>query len=119
MVADVVPPVRLALAGAERLLGKPLIQEPTDPATGEITPIKLVTGHGPAFTAAEPARFVASRPELVHVRTRCKSPGQNGVRERGFESLEYERLHRTEISDGPVFAEQAEDHQRISDRIRQ
>jgi putative transposase len=32
--------------------------------------------------------------ELLHIRTRAKSPGQNGVRERAFGSLKYEHLYR-------------------------
>ncbi len=49
------------------------------------------------------ARFAATidrRPELGHVWTRVRTPGQNGVRERGFESLKYERLYREHITDG-------------------
>ncbi len=41
----------------------------------------------------------ASRPELRNVRTRVKTPGQNGVRERAFGSLKYERLYREQIDD--------------------
>jgi len=36
---------------------------------------------------------------LDHVRTRVRTPGQNGVRERGFQSLKYERLYREQIDD--------------------
>ena len=39
-------------------------------------------------------------PELIHIRTRRKSPGQNGVRESAFGSLKYEHLYRHEIDDG-------------------
>ena len=44
---------------------------------------------------------------LEHIRTRRKSPGQNGVRERAFGSLKYEHLHRHEITDGPTIAVEA------------
>ena len=37
-----------------------------------------------------------------------KSPGQNGSRERGFESLKYERLYLEEIEDGLDPARHAE-----------
>lgn len=37
-----------------------------------------------------------------------KSPGQNGVRERGFESMKYERLHFEQIDDGLALAEHTE-----------
>jgi transposase InsO family protein len=65
-----------------------------NPKTGEIRRIKLVTDNGGAFKGVAFARFIASRPELLHIRTRAKSPGQNGVRERGFGSLKYEHLYR-------------------------
>ena len=45
------------------------------------------------------AAFIAAHPELRHVRTRVNTPGQNGVRERAFESLKYERLYREDIID--------------------
>lgn len=54
--------------------------------------IRLVTDNGGAFKGAAFAKFIASRPELAHIRTRAKSPGQNGVRERAFGSLKYEHL---------------------------
>lgn len=37
---------------------------------------------------------------LAHVRTRHRSPHTNGVVERWFESLKYERLYREEIPSG-------------------
>jgi transposase InsO family protein len=37
-----------------------------------------------------------------------KSPGQNGVRERAFESLKYERLYRQPIDDPLDLAREAE-----------
>jgi putative transposase len=65
-----------------------------------VHPVKLVTDNGPAFKAIGFARFIDSRPELVHIRTRRKSPHTNGVRERAFGSLKYEHLYREEITDG-------------------
>jgi len=41
--------------------------------------------------------FITGRPELRHVRTRVRTPCQNGVRERAFQSLKYERLYRQQI----------------------
>ena len=81
----------------------------TDPDTGEIRPITIVTDNGGPFRSARFAATIDSRTELHHVRTRVRAPGQNGVRERGFESLKYERLYRGHITDGPVLAEHAED----------
>jgi transposase InsO family protein len=92
---DAIEAVRIAIAEAERLGGAPLSQLlPVNPDTGQPQRIKLVTDNGGAFKGTAFARFIASRPELLHIRTRAKSPGQNGVRERGFGSLKYEHLYR-------------------------
>jgi putative transposase len=92
---DAIEAVRIAIAEAERLGGAPLAQLlPVNPDTGQPHRIKLVTDNGGAFKGVAFARFIASRPELLHIRTRAKSPGQNGVRERGFGSLKYEHLYR-------------------------
>lgn len=93
--ADAIEAVKIAISEAERLGGAPLAQLlPAHPDTGAPVRIKLVTDNGPAFKGAAFAKFIASRPELVHIRTRAKSPGQNGVRERAFGSLKYEHLYR-------------------------
>ncbi len=93
--ADAIAAVEIAIAEAGRLGGAPLLQLlPVHPDTGHPVRIKLVTGNGGAFKGAAFARFIASRPELLHIRTRAKSPGQNGVRERAFGSLKYEHLYR-------------------------
>jgi putative transposase len=68
--------------------------------TGEIRPIALVTDNGPCFKSVRFAAYIERRPELIHIRTRRKSPNQNGVRERAFGSLKYEHLYRLEIDDG-------------------
>jgi hypothetical protein len=99
--ADAIEAVRIAIAEAERLSGAPLLSlPPVNPDTGLPHRIKLVTDNGGAFKGAAFARFIASRPELLHIHTRANSPGQNGVRERGFGSLTYEHLYRvhTEIA---------------------
>jgi transposase InsO family protein len=80
--ADAIAAVRLAIAEAERLAGVALSDQLVDPGTGQIRRIKLVTDNGSAFKGAAFAAFIASRPELLHIRTRRRSPGQNGVRER-------------------------------------
>ena len=59
----------------------------------------LVTDNGGPFRSFRFAPFIAAHPELRHVRTRVKTPGQNGVRERAFESPKYERLYREDIVD--------------------
>jgi putative transposase len=92
---DAIAAVELALAEADRLAsqtdpdapGRTLLEQLTDLVTGEITPITLVTDNGGPFRSARFAAFIASRPELTHVRIKARSPGQNGVRERAFGSL--------------------------------
>jgi transposase InsO family protein len=101
---DAIAALRVALDEVTALLGRPLIDVVTDPATGQIRPVTVVTDNGPAFKSIAFARFFAAHPELKHVRTRKKSPHTNGVRERAFGSLKYERLYREEIPDGPTLA---------------
>ena len=115
---DAICAVKIAIAEAERLLSGSLLEHLTDPATGDVRPICLVTDNGPCFKSNDFAKFIASRPELVHIRTRIKSPGQNGVRERGFGSLKYQRLYRVEITDGHELAEQAESYRQVFNTIR-
>ena len=62
-------------------------------------PITLVTDNGGPFRSFRFGALITARPELRHVRTRVRSPGQNGVRERAFGSLKYERLYREQIDD--------------------
>jgi len=47
-----------------------------------------------------------------------KAPSTNGVRERGFGSLKYERLYREEITDGPMLAATTEDYRQRFNHIR-
>ena len=62
--SDAIAAVTIAIEGAERLLGCTLADELTDPITGEIRPIAVVTDNGPAFKSHGFERFIASRPEL-------------------------------------------------------
>jgi transposase InsO family protein len=117
--ADAIAAVKAAIAEAERLGGAPLPSLlPLNEATGQPKRIKLVTDNGGAFRGAAFARFIASRPDLVHIRTRAKSPGQNGVRERGFGSLKYEHLYRLEIDDLDTLATAAEEYRHVFNHIR-
>ena len=71
---DAIRAVRLAIAEAERLLGRSLLEHATNPETGEARPVCLVTDNGPCFKSNDFAKFVDSRPELVHIRTRRGRP---------------------------------------------
>lgn len=63
----------------QAMLGTTLLELATDPATGEITPVlTIVTDNGGPFRSFRFQAFIATHPELKHVRTRVKSPGQNG-----------------------------------------
>ena len=52
------------------------------------------------------------------MRTRVKSPGRNGSRERGFGTLKYERLFLDEIPDHLTLIERAEDYRTEYNTIR-
>ena len=105
---DAIAAVELAIVEAETLAGVPLLEQITNQGTGEIRPVVVVTDNGGPFRSDRFARFIDARPELAHVRTKIKSPGQNGVRERAFGTLKYEHLYREEITDGLWLAQHAE-----------
>jgi putative transposase len=114
---DAIAAVEMALEEVEALLGHSLADDVTD-TRGKVHPVKLVTDNGPAFKSVDFARFIASRPELEHVRTRRRSPHTNGVRERAFGSLKYEHLYRHDIGDGDLLAIEAERYRQIFNTIR-
>jgi transposase InsO family protein len=103
---------------AGEVLGQPLISDLVDRQTGELEPIRVVTDNGPCYKAGAFARYIRSRPEFEHVRTRHRSPGSNGVIERWYESLKYEHLYLHEIDDGPALAEHIAGYQRIYNHER-
>ncbi|AQP46184.1 transposase [Tessaracoccus flavus] len=109
---DAIAAVELALADYEALFGHPLAEAcPIDEVTGEVLPVvTIVTDNGGPFRSLDFELFITSHPELQHVRTRVKSPGQNGSRERGFGTLKYERLFLDEIADALTLVERAEDY---------
>jgi transposase InsO family protein len=84
------------------------------------SPIPAVSSpdNGPCFKAARFVAFIERRPELIHIRTRRKSPNQNGVRERAFGSLKYEHLYRLEIDDGHTLGREVESYRRLFNEIR-
>jgi putative transposase len=95
---DAIAAVELALAEAERLAGRPLIDLAEHDEHGQVVPlVTIVTDNGGPFRSFRFEAFIATHPELRHVRTRVKTPGQNGSRERGFGSLKYEKLFLEEI----------------------
>jgi putative transposase len=105
---DAVCVLECARERACELLGYPLLDDLTDPQTGEVIPIIVVSDNGACYRASGFARHIAARPEFRHVRTRYRAPETNGVIERWFESLKYEHLYRHEIDDGPGLAAEVE-----------
>ncbi|MEO8698345.1 MAG: integrase core domain-containing protein [Acidimicrobiales bacterium] len=78
----------------------------------------MVTDNGPAYKSADFARFIASRSELQHVRTRHYAPENNGVVERYNASLKYEHLYRIEIPHGQALADAVNDYRDIYNNVR-
>ena len=111
---DAIAAVQVALDETERLLGRSLLET----ITGELRPVAIVTDNGPCFKAHAFARFIDRHPEPIHIRTRVKSPGQNGVRERAFKSLKYEHLYRHEIDDGHQFGIEVESYRQLFNTVR-
>jgi transposase InsO family protein len=97
---DAIAALECARDRAGELLGRPLFEDCTDPESGELVPLILVTDNGSCFRAADFARHLRARPEFRHVRTRVRSPQTNGQIERFFGAAKYEHLYRHEISDG-------------------
>jgi putative transposase len=115
---DAVAAVEAAIGQAGLLLGCSLLDDCTDPATGELTPVVLVTDNGPAYRSASFARFIAGRPELAHVRTRHRAPQTNGVVERFYQAIKYEDLYRHEVGDGLVLAQRVAGYLTVYNTIR-
>jgi transposase InsO family protein len=116
--ADLIAVFDAAEAAAGALLGCPLVQDCVDPDTGEIVPVVIVTDNGPAMKSAAVTRWFAARSHMVHVRTRARSPHTNGVIERWFEALKYERLYRHDIATGIDLADHVEDFRSEYNTVR-
>lgn len=108
---DAITAVELALAEAERLTGRRLVELAERDEHGGVVPlVTIVTDNGGPFRSFRFEAFIATHPELRHVRTRVRTPGQNGSRERGFGSLKYEKPFLQEIPDALDLAAHAEDY---------
>jgi putative transposase len=115
---EAVAALEAAREHAGEVLGRPLLQDLVDRDTGELAPIRVVTDNGPCYKAGAFARYMRSRPEFEHVRTRHRSPETNGVIERWYESAKYEHLYLHEIDDGPALAEHVAAFERIYNEER-
>ncbi|MCY3584296.1 MAG: integrase core domain-containing protein [Acidimicrobiaceae bacterium] len=116
--ADLTAALDAAAAQAEALLGHELSDDCVDEHTGEPAPIVVVTDNGSPMRSATAARWFAARPHFAHVRTRHRSPHTNGVIERWFESLKYERLYRHDITDGVELADHVAGYLDEYNRVR-
>lgn len=114
---DAIASVTAAIAEAERLLDQPLLQDLIDAETGEITPVFLVSDNGPCFKAAAFARFIDSRPELTHIRTRRRSPQTNGVIERYHGAIKIEQLWRELPADGAQMTRMVDDFRELYNTV--
>jgi len=115
---DAIETLEQAIAETERLTGPPLAENsptPTRRRSGrsQWSPTTAPASRLPAFAA-----YIERRPELIHIRTRRKSPNQNGVRERAFGSLKYEHLYRLEIDDGYQLGLEVEAYRQLFNQIR-
>jgi putative transposase len=115
---DAVAALQEAIRATEELLGGPLLEDCVDPETGELEHLTIVTDNGPAYKSDAFIRFIMSRPELEHVRTRHYTPGQNGVVERFYRTLKYEHLYQLEIADAIELGDQIEAHRRLYNEVR-
>lgn len=87
------------------------------PETGEIVPIALVTDNGGSFRSFRFEHSSPPTPKPRRVRTRVRTPGQNGVHEQAFPSLKYEPFHREQINDALeiLFGELLQEHVHLGD----
>ena len=107
-----------ALTEVEVLLGVTWIEDLTDPDTGQIGTLRIVTDNGSCFKSGAFAAWVASKRHIVHIRTRNKAPWTNGMIERFFEAIKYEHLYRREIGDGLALASEVDAYRTIYNTIR-
>ena len=100
------------------LLGRSLLDDVTCTSTGEITPVIVVSDNGPCYKAAAFGRYIDSRPELCHVRTRRRSPQTNGVIERYHGAIQIEHLWRELPADGAEMTRMVEDFRQLYNHVR-
>ncbi|MGF1616503.1 MAG: integrase core domain-containing protein [Acidimicrobiia bacterium] len=107
-----------ALTEVEVLLAMSWVEDLTDPVTGEIGTLRIVTDNGSCFKSGGFAAWVASKRHIAHIRTRKKAPWTNGVIERFFGAVKYERLYRYDIGDGVALAHHIDEYRTIYNSIR-
>ena len=99
---DAIAAVELALAEAERLAGRPLVELAARDAERRtsLPLVTIVTDNGGPFRSFRFEAFIATHPELRHVRTRVRRPrGRTAHANAASGTLKYERLFLEEIDD--------------------
>lgn len=76
---DAIAAIELALADYHDMFGRPLIDACARDEIGTVIPaVTIVTDNGGPFRSLRFEHFITTHPELRHVRTRVRTPGQNG-----------------------------------------
>ncbi len=113
---DAITAIELALAEAERLAGARLAALAPRDADGTSSPCHDRHRQRRPVPLV-PVRGVHRHPPRA-ARTRVRTPGQNGSRERGFGSLKYEKLFLEEIPDALDLVRHAEDYRIAYNTVR-
>jgi len=100
------------------LLGRPLLDDVTCTHTGQVTPVIVVSDNGPCYKSATFARYIDSRAELTHVRTRRRSPQTSGVIERYHRAIQIEELWRELPADGVEMTTRVEAFRQLYNTVR-
>ena len=115
---DAISAIEDARAQVHDLLGRALLDDVTNTSTGEVTPVIVVSDNGPCYKSHAFTRYIASRPELTHVRTRRRSPQTNGVIERYHGAIQIEHLWRQLPADGAEMTQMVEAFRQLYNTIR-
>jgi putative transposase len=115
---DAIAAIEDARCHVHALLGHALLEDVTCTHTGQITPVIVVSDNGPCYKSHGFARYIDSRPELTHVRTRRRSPQTNGVIERYHGAIQIEHLWRQLPADGAEMTQMVEAFRQLYNTIR-
>jgi len=115
---DAINAIEDARAQVHDLLGHSLLEDVTCTITGDVTPVIVVSDNGPCYKSHGFTRYIASRPELTHVRTRRRSPQTNGVIERYHGAIQIEHLWRQLPADGTQMTEMVDAFRQLYNTIR-
>lgn len=115
---DAIASIEDARTEVHDLLGHSLLDDVTCSSTGQITPVIVVSDNGPCYKSHAFARYIDSRPELTHVRTRRRSPQTNGVIERYHGAIQIEHLWRELPADGAEMTTMVEAFRQLYNHVR-